>query len=146
MKPGLDRWQPGQHNGTFRANNLALVAATAALRHWETPTFAADIQRMLADGLSALVARHPGLDLVTRGVGLLHGVEFKDPAVARAVARAAFSNGLVIELCGARSNVLKCMPPLIISDAELLEGVGLIERSLHDVSRGELRGDLGPSG
>ena len=146
MKPELDQWQPGQHNGTFRANNLALVAATAALRHWETPAFSADIRRkgqLLAEALSALVARHQALDLVTRGVGLLHCVEFVDPALARAVARAAFDNGLVIELCGARGAVLKCMPPLVISDAELLEGAALIEKSVQDALSGTSREDRG---
>ncbi|MEC9341992.1 MAG: aspartate aminotransferase family protein, partial [Pseudomonadota bacterium] len=38
MRPELDRWQPGEHTGTFRGNNLAFVAATKALEFWDDDT------------------------------------------------------------------------------------------------------------
>lgn len=139
LKPELDQWQPGQHSGTFRANNLALVAASAALRFWETPTFEADIQRksqQLAKALIDLADRYSALRLAVRGIGLMYGLEFGDPTVAKAVAQTAFENGLIIELCGSRNTVLKCMPPLVISDEELMEGVGLIEKSLQSALAG----------
>jgi len=46
MKPELDQWKPGEHNGTFRGHNPAFVTATAALDHyWRDNTFATEIKR-----------------------------------------------------------------------------------------------------
>ena len=45
LKPEIDQWQPGQHSGTFRGNNLAFVTATEALRFWETEEFSRSIER-----------------------------------------------------------------------------------------------------
>ena len=40
MRPELDQWQPGEHTGTFRGNNLAFVGATKALEYWENDDLA----------------------------------------------------------------------------------------------------------
>src|SRR3546814_15699089 len=62
FRPELDRWSPGEHNGTFRGNNHAFVTATAALRHfWGDESFEADIARrgeLLAKRLDAMAAEH----------------------------------------------------------------------------------------
>jgi diaminobutyrate-2-oxoglutarate transaminase len=39
MRPDLDVWSPGEHNGTFRGHNPAFVTATAALEHWRSDAF-----------------------------------------------------------------------------------------------------------
>ncbi|ODS30329.1 MAG: 4-aminobutyrate aminotransferase, partial [Candidatus Scalindua rubra] len=43
MRPELDQWQPGEHTGTFRGNNLAFVASTEALKYWENGDFSESI-------------------------------------------------------------------------------------------------------
>src|SRR3546814_19289381 len=62
FRPELDRWSPGEHNGTFRGNNHAFATATAALRpFWDVESFAADIARrgeLLPTRLAALPAEH----------------------------------------------------------------------------------------
>ena len=45
IRPDCDVWQPGQHTGTFRGNNLAFVAANAVLSHWENPGFEDEIEQ-----------------------------------------------------------------------------------------------------
>ncbi len=45
IKPELDVWAPGEHNGTFRGNNLAFIAATEALSYWETDAFSVEVIR-----------------------------------------------------------------------------------------------------
>ena len=46
MKPELDLWKPGEHNGTFRGHNLAFVTAAAALNHyWRDDKFAKEVQK-----------------------------------------------------------------------------------------------------
>ena len=39
IKPEYDKWEPGEHNGTFRGNNLAFLAATEALSYWQDIEF-----------------------------------------------------------------------------------------------------------
>ena len=66
IKPEHDIWAPGEHNGTFRGNNLAFVTATVALRQfWKTSEF----QKIIKDNgeklravLTNLVAAHPKID------------------------------------------------------------------------------------
>src|SRR5699024_1482709 len=45
FKPELDIWGPGEHNGTFRGNNLAFIAATEALSYWENDQFTKEIDQ-----------------------------------------------------------------------------------------------------
>ena len=45
IRPDIDIWEPGEHNGTFRGNNLAFITATEAIDHWKTPAFPAEIMR-----------------------------------------------------------------------------------------------------
>ena len=97
LRPEHDQWKPGEHTGTFRGNNLAFVAATEALRHWETPEFAAQVAgrgRQLATALQEFVREFPDLIARVRGAGMIWGLEFKDTALCQAVARQAFARGL----------------------------------------------------
>merc|ERR1712108_49757 len=44
LRPDLDVWEPGEHNGTFRGNNHAFITAAAALRHfWKDDSFANEV-------------------------------------------------------------------------------------------------------
>ncbi len=127
IRPELDRWRPGQHNGTFRGHNLAFVAGARALEQfWRTPDFQARTEALgerLAARLGELAAAHPGLDPQVRGRGLLRGLRLTPPELAAEVAAAAYRRGLLLETCGPRDEIIKVMPPLTI-ESELLE-VGL---------------------
>lgn len=128
LRPDIDAWGPGEHNGTFRGHNLAFVTGTAALDYWRTPEFARQVQikgELVADRLQEIVRAHPGAQ--ARGRGLLHGLELPEPGLAAAVARRAFDAGLVVETCGPGDRVLKVMPPLTISVEELAFGLDAIE-------------------
>jgi diaminobutyrate-2-oxoglutarate transaminase len=133
IKPEHDVWAPGEHTGTFRGNNLALVAGAAALDFWRDP----DFERSL-EGKSALItARTEAIAAATgghrRGLGLMQGIHWRDPEMASAVSRRAFENGLIAETCGARSDVLKLLPPLTIGLDELDAGLGILEAAALDV-------------
>lgn len=132
IKPEYDVWKPGQHTGTFRGNNLAFVTATVALDHWATPDFADQVVargQSLARHLGTLREEFPEL-VASRGVGLIHGLEFADAARCQAVAREAFRQGLIIESCGSGKNVLKFLPPLVIDDATLDEAISILRGAL----------------
>jgi diaminobutyrate-2-oxoglutarate transaminase len=136
IRPDLDVWQPGEHNGTFRGNNHAFVTAAATLEHyWRTPDFAESVVakgRHLSTRLQALVDRFAPDLVEVRGRGMMIGVRCADPKRAAAVTKRAFQHGLVIERCGPEDEVIKCMMPLTTSFAELDEGIDILARSLAE--------------
>lgn len=138
MKPHLDCWQPGEHNGTFRGNNLAFVAATEALKlYWRDNALGLQVQRksrILTRRLQAMAAslglEHTGI----RGRGLMMGLAFdENPGLAREISARAFTQGLIVETCGAYDQVLKFLPPLVIEEALLEEGLDILESSARAV-------------
>ncbi|HSF42715.1 MAG TPA: diaminobutyrate--2-oxoglutarate transaminase [Thermoanaerobaculia bacterium] len=135
LRPELDVWSPGEHNGTFRGNNLAFVAAAAALDYWEDDSFAADVRRkseLACRLLEEVLERHPESRGSLRGRGLILGLDLPAEGLASRVSRAAFRRGLVIETAGARDNVLKLLPPLIIDDVGLRQGIDILEAALAE--------------
>ena len=55
--------------------------------------------------------------------------------IAAVVAKEAFQQGLIIELCGPKDEVLKCLPPLVIEENELTAGLEIIRHSIHKAVR-----------
>jgi diaminobutyrate-2-oxoglutarate transaminase len=133
LKPEIDLWAPGEHNGTFRGNNLAFVTGAAALTYWEDESFSREIHRK-ADLVRArfreIADLYPEAGIELRGRGLIQGLRFGRPGLATQVSRAAFQQGLVIETAGPSDEVLKLLPPLVIDDAELQKGLDLIAAAL----------------
>ncbi|HLR74319.1 MAG TPA: diaminobutyrate--2-oxoglutarate transaminase, partial [Virgibacillus sp.] len=77
IKPEYDIWDPAEHNGTFRGNNLAFVAATEALSHWENDDFSEEIiekGELVSDKLIDLIVKYPELKGELRGRGLMKGI------------------------------------------------------------------------
>lgn len=134
IRPELDVWKPGEHSGTFRGNNLAFVTASEALSYWEDEVFADSILKkseLVTRFLKDVVARHNEAHGWVRGRGLIHGLSFDVNGLAQEVARIAFERGLIIETSGARSEVLKLLPPLTIDEADLKVGLERIAESLE---------------
>lgn len=135
IKPEHDIWKPGQHNGTFRGNNLAFVSAEAAIKEfWMDETFSKEIKRKgktIQDRLKLMAESFGDLGLSARGRGMFYGLVFnKDQNQAKQVAELAFSKGLIIELSGSRDEVLKLLPALTIDDNTLVRGLDIIEESI----------------
>lgn len=133
LRPELDQWEPGKHNGTFRGHNLAFVTATAALEHyWSDDRLTGDVKRrskIVRDRLQQLAANHDG---VVRGRGLIQGLKFNDNETASQISKAAFDRGLIIETAGTQDEVLKILPPLTISDEALRAGLEIVAESIED--------------
>lgn len=144
LKPEHDVWKPGQHNGTFRGNNMAFVTAAAALDHyWGDSKFQASIEKKaqtVTMYLDKLVKNYPVAEMTRRGRGLMQGLAFKDPALADRVTALAFQNGLIIETSGGRDEVIKLLTPLTIEPEKLLAGLDILEQALADTVS-ELNGD-----
>jgi acetylornithine/N-succinyldiaminopimelate aminotransferase len=119
---------PGSHGSTFGGNPLAIAAANAVLDVMLKPGFFERAQKMsllLKQKLASVVDRHPGVLSEVRGEGLLIGLKAVVP-----------SSELVIALreeklltVGAGENVVRLLPPLIVSEAEIEESVQRLERA-----------------
>jgi diaminobutyrate-2-oxoglutarate transaminase len=135
MRPELDQWQPGEHTGTFRGNNLAFVTGAAALAHyWMNDHFANEIQRKgqyLRECLRQITSSFADTPLVVQGRGMIQAIDCGTGTLAKTVCRHAFTQGLVIETSGARDHVVKCIPPLTMTDDELDAGLDILTRSLE---------------
>lgn len=134
IRPELDVWEPGKHNGTFRGHNLAFVTATAALEnYWADDQLSRDVKRrgkIVRDRLLQFADVYGG---TVRGRGLIQGIEFTNSETATEVARAAFDRGVIVETAGAQDEVLKILPSLTISDEALQQGLNIIGESLAAV-------------
>lgn len=132
----LDVWRPGEHNGTFRGNNHAFVTAAAALDHfWSDDAFAREVRRkaQYMEGRLSQIAASAPRESIVKGRGLMQGLAFTDPRHAAAVSREAFRRGMIIETSGPNDEVVKCLCPLTISDADLERGLTVLEESVATV-------------
>lgn len=142
IKPELDNWKPGEHNGTFRGNNHAFVTATKALQHyWADDKFQTEVQvkiRQLATRLQRIAKAYDSSLVTAKGRGFMQGLEFNSGELAGRICREAFSRGLIIETSGSEGQVVKCLCPLTITEDELNEGLTILEQSVAAVLLVEL--------
>ncbi|WP_316399086.1 diaminobutyrate--2-oxoglutarate transaminase [Bradyrhizobium sp. 33ap4] len=133
IKDGLDLWRPGEHTGTFRGNNLALVSATAALKtYWSSQSLSQWVQRMgdlMRCRLEAIASKH-GSSFAVRGRGMALGFDCQMAEIAEATTHRAFEKGLIVERCGPIDQVVKFLPALTIDVETLNQGLEIFEESL----------------
>jgi diaminobutyrate-2-oxoglutarate transaminase len=133
IRPELDIWEPGEHNGTFRGFNPAFVTATAALRrYWQDDRLE---QRTTDNGLRIAAALRTisdsaGAPIEVRGRGMAHGLAFADSELAASVAAAALARGLLVERAGPQDEVVKLMPALTVTDEELEHGLTILAQAV----------------
>ncbi|OEY66206.1 diaminobutyrate--2-oxoglutarate transaminase [Marinobacter sp. X15-166B] len=142
FKPELDIWGPGEHNGTFRGNNMAFITAAAALKtYWKDAAFEQEIKaksRVLGDALQAICDRYGADDFYVKGRGLMRGISCRKAELAGDIARVAFDKGLIIETSGPEEEVIKCLMPLTTSEDDLRKGAGLLAEAFEEVLHGRL--------
>jgi len=134
FRDDLDVWDPGEHNGTFRGNNLAFVTSVAALeRYWSDDRLTKHVDALgevVRARLEKIASQHPEEKAVVRGRGLINGLDLPEPGRAKQVCKEAFERQLILEASGPEGNVVKVMPPLVI-EAELLEdGLDRLEEAV----------------
>ncbi len=118
----------GTHGSTFGGNPLAMAIATKVVQITADDAFLRKVRgkgELLRTGLQALAANHPDVFTEVRGDGLLLGLRCV-PSVD-IVVTAARANGLLSVVAG--DNVLRLLPPLIISGAEIDEGLARLART-----------------
>jgi diaminobutyrate-2-oxoglutarate transaminase len=136
IRPDLDIWKPGEHNGTFRGNNLAFVSAAKALDYWRDGALEEDVAikgRRIRERLSEIVDAHPEANLRVRGRGMIQGLVSEEDGLAVDICQEAFENGLVMETAGVDDQVAKVMPPLTIDDLTLDKGLDTLVEAAERV-------------
>ena len=137
MKPELDKWSPGEHSGTFRGNNLAFVASQHALNtYWKDDRFSQAIKAksaLVESRCNQIREKFSDLILDVRGIGMIWGIEFKNPEMVGDICSEAFERGLVIETAGSEDQLLKFLGPLIISEDLINEGFDILEAVITDL-------------
>jgi diaminobutyrate-2-oxoglutarate transaminase len=135
IRPDLDVWAPGEHNGTFRGNNLAFVTANAALAFWEDnhlESMTATKSRRMMQRLAQWIEAYPGLRGEVRGRGMMLGLACGVEGMAKHLSSIAFQRGLLAETSGPNDEVLKLMPPLTIDVDTLEAGMDILEASIQE--------------
>ena len=124
----------GVHGTTFGGNPLAMAVGNAVLDVVLAPGFVDNVARLgllLRQRLAELKDRHPGIIEEIRGEGLMVGVKLRTPNVE--FAAAARAHKLLVIPAG--DNVVRLLPPLVISDDELAEGVRRLDAAGRAVER-----------
>ncbi len=136
----MDAPAPGGLGGTYGGNALACAAALGVLDAFEQDGLlerAVALGERLRAGLESLAQRYPVIGDV-RGLGFMQAIEIvadrasrkPDAAMAQAIIDAAREEGLLIIKCGVHRNVIRFLAPLVTTDAQLDEGLGLLDRAL----------------
>ena len=137
LRPELDQWRPGEHNGTFRGNNCAFVTATAAINHfWSDDSFAKEVQRkagIIEQRMQHIAEKYGEGNFTCRGRGMFQGLNCVNGDIAGKISKAAFKRGLIIETSGADDHVIKTLCPLVITDENLNRGLDILEQSAAEV-------------
>jgi len=135
----MDAVHPGGLGGTYGGNPIACAAALAAIETMHELDLNAAAKRLEAQfmlRLTALAKDDPGIAEV-RGRGAMLAIELvkpgsldPDPLRTAAVARACHGAGLLVLTCGTYSNVLRFLPPLVITEDEVARGLDILAESL----------------
>ncbi|MEU4705241.1 aminotransferase class III-fold pyridoxal phosphate-dependent enzyme [Nocardia salmonicida] len=130
---------PGSQGGTYGGNAVACAAAVATLEVIQTEGLvdnAAMRGTQLLAGVRGLATKAIG---DVRGLGLLVGAEFTtatgepDTATATAAQKSAVDKGLLLLTCGAHMNVVRMIPPLIVTDSQVEDALAIWSEVLAEL-------------
>ena len=140
VKPEHDaHWQPGEHTGTFRGQNISFVAGREALHFFEDPTLMEETRRkgeVMESHLTSIAEKYGDRNFQVRGKGMMQALDTGDGSLAKSIASDCFEHGMLLAPCGVGGAVLKLIPPLTIPDEDLQAGLQIfseaVERQLEE--------------
>ena len=132
-KKFCDVFQPGDHASTFGGNPLACAAALSVCETLEKENLLQNVQQrgeQLREGLRAIAAKYPDCFTEVRGWGLINGMELSaDTEITSAdVVKAAIDQGLLLVPAGPK--VIRFVPPLIVTEAEVNTALQALEQAM----------------
>lgn len=119
------------HTSTYLGNPLACAATIATideLERLDLPAKASRAGLALGPRLQHLRS-HPSV-VDVRGTGMLHGIAFRDAAIAAAIVRSALRKGLILLQSGPAGDVITISPPLVITQRQLERVLEILERAI----------------
>ncbi len=135
----MDASHPGGLGGTFGGNPVSSAAVVAVFSEVDKRGLLAEAKRVektLKPALLDLQQKHSVIGDV-RGIGAMLAIEFVDqktgktaPEVSKAVQTHALNSGVLILTAGTFGNVLRFLPPVVITDEQLLEAVSVMDEAL----------------
>ncbi|HSJ55686.1 MAG TPA: aminotransferase class III-fold pyridoxal phosphate-dependent enzyme [Anaerolineae bacterium] len=137
----MDRWLAGTHGGTYGGNPVSCAAAAATIEVLRNG-LVDNAERMgpvLMTGLCDLQARYPVIGDV-RGLGLMVATEFTLPGgepateVVKQVVAHCRQEGLLLLNCGTYNQVVRWIPPLLVTKEQIEEALGIFEHALAEVT------------
>jgi 4-aminobutyrate aminotransferase/(S)-3-amino-2-methylpropionate transaminase len=138
----MDQVHAGGLGGTYGGNPVACAAALAAIDIMRRQDLAGAARRIgdtVSGSLDALSVAHPAVGDV-RGRGAMKAMEIvrpgtrdPDPDATRRIAHACHQAGVVVLTCGSFGNVIRLLPPLIIDDALLADGLDVLAGAVNEV-------------
>ncbi len=145
----FDQWQPGAHAGTFRGNQIAMVAGAATLQYIIENGILSEVEskgKFFCESLKELKNKYSFIGEI-RGRGLMLGIEILkigkrpttsysdlDGVLAREIKQQCYENGLIIETGGRHGAVLRLLPPLIITEEQIGTAIHRLSKSLDKAS------------
>ena len=138
IKPELDVWEPGEHNGTFRGYQLSMVAAKAGLEVMLDERVEEGVrekEKIFARYMDEIRALAPE-QIKTRGIGFIWGVDFwrfdRDGKMSKKVQNLCFEKGLIVERVGRGNTVVKLMPDLLMTEETLCRGLDILKEAVAE--------------
>lgn len=132
----MKQWSPGAHGGTMSGNPVSCAAALATIDVIEKeklPEYAQKMGAYLRAKLDKLKKSYPSI-IDIRGLGLMIGVEFKDSAAAKQIMESCLKGGLILISCGTCDQVIRFIPPLIITKEQIDTAVNIFEEALKSLN------------
>jgi 4-aminobutyrate aminotransferase len=137
------KWTPGSQGGTYGGNAVACAAAIATLEVIQEEGLLQNAQErgeQLRSHLKDLQAQFPAIGDV-RGLGLMDAVEFTrdgeaDPDTSKAAIAAALEEGLILLGCGTFDNVIRWVPPLVVTAQEIDDAIEMFTKALEKCMKG----------
>ena len=136
----MNKWTPGSHGGTYGGNALAAAAGVATIQAMRDENMLGNANErglQLMTGLRHLQEEFPEIGDV-RGLGLMIGTEFRTPdrkpdkTRAKVVQQACLKRNLLILTCGTWDNVIRWIPPLIVTSNQVDEALHIFRDALTD--------------
>ncbi|GAB4227572.1 MAG: aspartate aminotransferase family protein [Stanieria sp.] len=130
-------FEPGNHASTFGGNPFACAAALSVLQTIEKDNILQNVQargEQLRVRLRAIANQYPHLFTEVRGWGLINGMELQPDLelTSLEIVKAAMQAGLLLAPAGPK--VLRFVPPLIVSEAEIDEATTILEQVIADIN------------
>ena len=137
----MERWKVGTHGGTYGGNAVACAAAIATIDVIREEGLLENARARGEQLMAALRQLQAQYSLIgdVRGLGLMIGVEFTYPDgtpatdVAKAVTQGCFERGLLLLTCGPWGNTVRWIPPLIVTEEEVEEGLNIFKEVLTQI-------------